>query len=458
MATTPAVPAEKPRVATAGPAAGPAPPRREGRRRSYLIAALFLVPALVVLLALVVYPIGFSMGRSFYDKLGENFVGVENYGKIFTSSTTFTAIRNTTLWVLVAPAVVTALGLIFAVLTERVRWSTAFKVAVFMPMAISFLSAGVIWRLVYEGDPSRGLLNAGVGGVIDVFRAPGPYPGARPSDEEALVPEGSDRNGFITTESFSPGDTATLGLVAVAPDLIPEDSKPAQRAPQAGANTLAGVVWLDFTRGGGGEPGVVDPTEVGLPGVTVEALADGAVAASAVTAGDGSFLLEGLEQGNYKLRLAESTFREAFGGFTWLGPSLITPAVMVAFIWIWAGFAMVIIGAGLAAIPRETLEAARVDGASEWQVFRRVTVPLLAPVLGVVLVTLIINVLKIFDLVFVIAPGGSVRSANVIALEIWRAAFGGANDFGLGSALAVLLLLLVVPFMILNVRRFRAEQ
>jgi alpha-glucoside transport system permease protein len=91
-------------------------------------------------------------------------------------------------------------------------------------------------------------------------------------------------------------------------------------------------------------------------------------------------------------------------------------------------------------------------------VFRRVTVPLLRPVLAVVLVTLIINVLKIFDLVFVIAPGSSLRSANVIALEMWRTAFGGVNDFGLGSALAVFLLVLVVPFMVLNVRRFRAEE
>ena len=78
------------------------------------------------------------------------------------------------------------------------------------------------------------------------------------------------------------------------------------------------------------------------------------------------------------------------------------------------------IAAGLAAIPRETLEAARVDGANEWQVFRRITVPLLRPVLVVVFVTLVINVLKIFDLVLVIAPGSSQRDANVIALEMWR--------------------------------------
>jgi alpha-glucoside transport system permease protein len=129
----------------------------------------------------------------------------------------------------------------------------------------------------------------------------------------------------------------------------------------------------------------------------------------------------------------------------------------VSYIWIWAGFAMVVIAAGLAAIPRETLEASRVDGGSEWQVFRKVTVPLLAPVLAVVFVTLVINVLKVFDLVLVIAPGSAQRDANVIALQLWKTAFG-IRDFGLGSALAVFLLLLVLPAMAFNLKRFKAEE
>jgi alpha-glucoside transport system permease protein len=134
------------------------------------------------------------------------------------------------------------------------------------------------------------------------------------------------------------------------------------------------------------------------------------------------------------------------------------PAVIGAYVWIWAGFAMVLIAAGLASIPREVLEAARVDGAREWQVFRRVTVPLLAPVLLVVLVTLVINVLKVFDLVFVIPPGSSQDDANVLALELWRVSFGGARDYGLGSALGVLLFVLVIPAMAFNIRRFRREE
>ncbi|NLG20199.1 MAG: sugar ABC transporter permease, partial [Actinomycetales bacterium] len=93
-----------------------------------------------------------------------------------------------------------------------------------------------------------------------------------------------------------------------------------------------------------------------------------------------------------------------------------------------------------------------------WQVFRHITVPLLAPVLTVVLVTMIINVLKIFDLVYIIAPGSSAQAANVIAVQMWAVSFGGAQDFGLGSALGVFLFLLVLPAMLFNIRRFRQEQ
>jgi alpha-glucoside transport system permease protein len=103
------------------------------------------------------------------------------------------------------------------------------------------------------------------------------------------------------------------------------------------------------------------------------------------------------------------------------------------------------------------LEAARTDGASELQVFRRVTVPLLAPVLTVVFVTQIISVLKIFDLVLAVAPGSSRDDATVIAFEMWRKAFSGQNQFGLGAAISTFLLLLFVPFIIFRFRSFRRE-
>jgi alpha-glucoside transport system permease protein len=158
------------------------------------------------------------------------------------------------------------------------------------------------------------------------------------------------------------------------------------------------------------------------------------------------------------VRLPKSNFAEPFNGVTWLGPSLVTPAIIGAYIWMWTGFALVLLAAGLAAIPRDALEAARVDGATEWQVFRRVTVPLLSPVLIVVLVTLVINVLKVFDLVFIIAPASVQDDANVLALQMWRVAFSGSPNRGLGSAIAIFLFLLVIPAMLFNLRRFRREQ
>ena len=97
------------------------------------------------------------------------------------------------------------------------------------------------------------------------------------------------------------------------------------------------------------------------------------------------------------------------------------------------------------------------DGATEWQVFRRVTVPLLAPVLTVVFITMLINVLKVFDIVISIAPGSVQDDATVLALQMWRTAFGGSNDFGVGSAIAVFIFLLVIPILLINVRRFQRE-
>jgi alpha-glucoside transport system permease protein len=411
-----------------------------------------LLPALLLLAAIVVYPIFFSIARSTFNANGDSFVGLDNYGRIFTSDATRTAIRNNLIWVVVAPSLVTALGLIFAVMTERIHWGTAFKVAIFMPMAISFLSAGVTWRLVYEQDPDIGLANATARSIVNVFEPAGSLPGARPSDEEQMVP--TSDGGLELSSTIEAGSTVTIGLVAIPPERVPAEAVQAQEAA-AGAG-IAGTVWLDFAPGGGGESGAIDDGERGLPGVEVEAVSDGDVVASATTAADGTFLLEGIDDGSYELRLPATNFREPFGGISWLGPTLVTPAIIAAYVWIWAGFAMVVIAAGLAAIPRETLEAARVDGGSEWQVFRRVTVPLLAPVLGVVFVTLVINVLKVFDLVLVIAPGSSQREANVIALQLWKTAFG-IRDFGLGSALAVFLLLLVVPAMAFNIKRFRTE-
>jgi alpha-glucoside transport system permease protein len=184
-------------------------------------------------------------------------------------------------------------------------------------------------------------------------------------------------------------------------------------------------------------------------------LRDGAVVARTRTGADGTFTVPGLTGQGYVVRLAASNFTAPFAGLTWLGPSLVTPAIIGAYIWIWAGFAMVLLAVGLAAIPKETVEAARVDGATEWQVLRRITVPMMRPIVMVVLVTLMVNVLKIFDLVLVLAPESAQGPASVIALEMWRSSF---DNIGLGSALGVLLLIVALPGVLYNVHRLRGSE
>ena len=426
------------------------------KRRTFVVALAFLAPALVLLGALVVYPIVFTLIRSFQDNSG-SFVGGSNYLEMFTNQSTFTAIRNNVIWVVVAPIVCTVLGLIFAVLMDRIKWQTAFKLIVFMPMAISMLAAGVIFRTMFQQDPELGVVNAAITATQDAVGGTSAFPSAkaRPDSGIAATPDGA----IATEDAVDVGDSAIFPLTGIRAGDLPASATQVEDPSSAGNDEITGAVFSDVIRGGGGTPGVIEDGKFGLPGVTVQALSDtGTVLASAVTDDTGRFTLSGLDPGSYTLSLPASNFTAGATGIDWLGPQLITPVVILSYVWIWAGFAMIMIASGLSAIDRSLLEAARMDGANEWNVFRRITAPLLMPVLVVVFVTLIINVLKIFDLVYVIPPGASKPDANVIAVEMWTVSFGGGNDQGLGSALAILLLVLVLPSMIINVRRFRQDK
>jgi alpha-glucoside transport system permease protein len=434
------------------PAAAPPEPKGEGRSRS-LTGAFFLLPAIVLLAVWLVYPTVYTIVRSFFGPSGYlgTWVGIDNYKTLFTTSALVTAIKNNAIWVGVVPAFVTAIGLIFAVLTERVRWVVAFRTVVFLPMAISAFATGVTWRLMYQQDPNLGAINALGRAVSSVVSSPGVLSNALPSTT-ALQSHGG---GLLLKTPLHPGGVALLGLTGIAPTDVPQGAKQAVK-PTGRSGAIDGVVWRDF-KPGGGKPGVVEQGELGLPSVTVE-LEDssGKVVQTTKTEPDGSFAFTGVSAGTYNTGIGAQTFAKPFGGISWLGPSLITPALLIAYIWIWAGFALVVIASGLAAMPREVLEAARTDGATEFQVFRRVTVPLLAPVLSVVFITMVINVLKVFDIVIALAPESTQQNANVLALAMWRTAFSGF-DFGTGSAIAVFIFLLVVPVLALNIRRFRRE-
>jgi alpha-glucoside transport system permease protein len=440
---------------TAEPPSGAAPPPAPKARdwRGYAVAFGFLAPTLFFLGIWIVYPTIRTFIRSFFDRSGDEFVWFDNYQEIFTSDVLLTAVKNNAIWVLVVPALVTAIGLVFAVLTERIAWSVAFKTAVFMPMAISAFAAGVTWRIMYQQDPDQGAINAGIAAIRDAVDPPGVLSEAAPSTDAVV---GTPGGGLTLAEPVEPGAVVPLGLTRIPADEVPDDSEQAV-SPEALSGGITGVVWRDF-KPGGGTPGEVESEEVGLPGVTVELrTADGGQVASTTTEADGTFAFENLDSGSYEIAIGAETFAQPFNGVSWLGERLITPSIIIAYLWIWAGFSMVVIAAGLAAIPRDVLEAARTDGAGEWQVFRRVTAPLLAPVLTVVFITMLINVLKVFDIVIAVAPGSVQDDASVLALAMWRTSFGGASNLGVGSAIAVFIFVLVIPVLLLNVRRFRRE-
>jgi alpha-glucoside transport system permease protein len=136
----------------------------------------------------------------------------------------------------------------------------------------------------------------------------------------------------------------------------------------------------------------------------------------------------------------------------WLfNPGINNWALIVVGIWIWTGFAMVILSASIKGVPKEIVEAARIDGAGEFQVFFRITLPIIKPTIMVVTTTLIINVLKIFDIVYVMTNG--ILDTEVIANRMYKEMFNFMN-FGMASALAVLLLVAIVPVMLMNIKRF----
>ncbi len=286
---------------------------------------LYALPALIIIFVFIVYPTVNTGYLSLLDRRSEGPATndcsegdpcwgiLENYRYALTNPEMTTALRNNALWLLVMVPGTVAIGLVIAVLADRVRYEAFVKSIIFMPMAISFIGAGVIWRFMYAIEAGSGdqwaLLNAIIVGV------------------------GLDPVPFISTRGIN-----NFALMAVG-------------------------------------------------------------------------------------------------------------------IWLWAGFSMTILSAALKSLPGEVLEAARVDGATEWQVFWRIMIPMIMPTITVVTTTMIIIVLKIFDIVFVMTNGNF--GTEVIANRMFNLI---VTDTGRSTAIAVLLLVLTIPVMIFNVRRFREQE
>ena len=275
-------------------------------RRQSLQGFLFVLPALVFLAVFLVYPTLWTIALSFDRGRGlkfERFVGFDNYVNLFTHDRLFInlsqfppsgAVFNNVLWVVLNTSLCVGLGLIIAVLADRVRYESIVKALVFLPMAIAATAVAIIWLFVYS-----------------------PRPAHRPAERAAHRP---------SIPRFDP------------------------------------IAW---------------------------------------------------------------TGRTSTANF----------AVIIANVWAQTGFAMVVLSAALKGIPADILEAARVDGANEWGIFRRITFPMLSLPISVVTVTLIIWVLKVFDIIYIMTAGGPAGSTRVIAYTMFVETFQGGRA-GYGSAVA----------------------
>ncbi|MDT7514080.1 carbohydrate ABC transporter permease [Rhodoferax mekongensis] len=284
--------------------------------RNHVRPWLFIAPALLLLGTYLVYPLFETFRLSFYDATGEQFVGLANFRWVFVDQNFLLTIRNNFMWLLVVPAAATALGLVVAVLADRVWWGGFAKSMVFMPMAISFVGASVIWKFVYD------------------FRGP-------EADQIGIL------NAIVMGMGFQPQAWVTIPF------------------------------WNNF------------------------------------------FL-------------------------------------MAILIWIQTGFAMVILSAALRGVPNETIEAARIDGASELQIFFEIMVPQVMSTILVVWTTITITVLKVFDIVM--AMTGGQWDTSVLGNLMYDWMFRGGGDYGRSSTLAMVLMFAVVPVMAFNIRRFRTEE
>ena len=355
---------------------------------------LFLFPAIFALGLYLAYPVFETLRLSLTDRdAGGAFVGLANYQQMFGESKFWEALRNNMLWLIVVPAASTAFGLLVAQVTDRIAWGNVAKSLIFMPMAISFVGASVIFKLIYDtraADTAQiGIMNAvwlqfegGVGSFLFLRILP------------VLI---------------------LLGFAAIV----------------AYAGYIIGrPLWSDAYRAGSGAM-KVGRTVVVLVAVWLALL-------------------------TLRNVIDVITMTFPYGEpQTWLTiPFFNSFLLMVVLIWIQTGFAMVILSAALRGIPEETIEAAIIDGANPFQVFFSIKVPQIIGTIVVVWTTITLIVLKVFDIVFAMTNGQWETQvlANYMFDKLFR-----ANDWGVGSASAIMIMLLVTPILIWNVHNARKE-
>jgi len=351
---------------------------------------LFLAPAVLALGLYLAYPVFATFWLSLNrNEAGELvFVGLDNYRAMFAEAKFWESMQNNMLWLIVVPAMSTAFGLLAAQLTDRISWGNIAKSLIFMPMAISFVGASVIWKLVYDtreaGQTQTGLLNAiwlqFDGGIWSVLLL-------------RLLPA-----------LLLLGFAAALGWVVLGQ--IREMSR--------------GGVWQRLFRGLG--------ILVGAALTVIAVLWALGAATAQLPYGAPQFWLQIPFWNNFFL--------------------------MAVLVWLQTGFAMVILSAALRGVPDDTIEAAIIDGANPFQIFFKVKVPQIMGTIVVVWTTITITVLKVFDIVR--AMTGGQQETQVLANYMYDKLFI-AVDWGVGSASAMVILLLVTPILVWNVYNARKE-
>src|SRR5713226_2376381 len=191
-----------------------------GGWRDHLGSLAFLAPGAIFLLAITVYPLVATARNSFYDATASNYVGLSNYSEIFSTSSILVTFRNNVIWVLVFPFLVTFIGLVYGVLSERIRWSTAFKTIIFMPIVFSATASALVWRTIFDLDPHVGIVNAAVQTASDWVNPPGLYPVDVSAGQSvaALASTGLSPGASGSLQSSSTaaaGDAVQLGLIGI---------------------------------------------------------------------------------------------------------------------------------------------------------------------------------------------------------------------------------------------------
>jgi alpha-glucoside transport system permease protein len=374
-----------------GPNAG-----RNINRANQIRPWLFLFPALFALGLYLAYPVFETLRLSFTSRsLGGDFVGLANYRQMASEPKFWEAMRNNMLWLIVVPAASTACGLLAAQLTDRIGWGNIAKSLIFMPMAISFVGASVIFKLVYD---------------------------ARPAGQEQIG---------ILNAVWLAFDGGPLSFVFLR--IVPALLLLAFAAFMAYGIYLAlrPLIWGEGRRGGG---------------------AWWAIPLRLVVAVGGAWLLFLSLRSVIGVFVTDLPYGQPL---TWLTlPFWNNFFLMVVLVWIQTGFAMVILSAALRGIPEETIEAAIIDGASPFDIFFKIKVPQIMGTIVVVWTTITLVVLKIFDIVFAMTNGQ--WETQVLANYMYDKLFR-SNDWGVGSASAIVIMLLVTPILIWNVYNARKE-